>query len=130
MLKFNILDHIYLIKCIKEENYVIMIITILPLIFDFLDNPFELLKTCKTVKNSKYRISFRQYNCPHLVKLIVALKTYKFKFLSTFIQNIVCQDGKLFSGIETLEINGEDIPLSEMSDIKKLYIVCGEYILT
>ena len=36
-------------------SYIMIINNILPLVFDYSDNPFELIKSCKTIQNNAYK---------------------------------------------------------------------------
>ncbi len=102
-----------------------ILLQILPLIFDNLDNPRELLLTCKTISATKYRLTLYSEHYLNINKQI--FKKYRWKKITSY-QDRTLDDNDLqyLQGIHTLQFfrrsNVTDIGIGYLSGIHTLYL--------
>ncbi len=121
-------------------SYQEQITIILPLIFDYLDDPFELIAICKLINTNatKYKIRLiKQHDFPEYkqnyeknYKIFNGLLLSKFKFkqlklIDNIVSNFDDDDGEYLKHLEEIQFDGEfitDKGMMHMKNAKKIVV--------
>ncbi len=101
-------------------TYISHIITILPCIFDYLDDPFELIATCKLINThtNKYKIRFVKHHAYSDIYRPDDIDPHRRFFNKQLLQKFKFKQLELIDNIKTNIDNSDDIFLKHIEEIQ------------